>query len=117
MRKTAAAFLVALTVAFGAQAADYEWLSVTKYRTMKAQNKPELKLILGAMFQTVFYAQSATKGQVICASPKPIPGDELIGLVDKEIANPSHPTHRKYTDNDHLAFVFVNALRRAGACQ
>ena len=46
----------------------------------------------------------------MCASPTPIPVDELIERVDKEIAAPSR---LKYGDNDQLAFIFVSAMKNA----
>jgi hypothetical protein len=86
------------------------------YREMKKADQATLGLLLSAMHETVFYAQKSVGTPVICASPKPIPVAELIEMVDKEIATPSNPLNRAYAKNDHMAFIFVSALKKAAVC-
>jgi hypothetical protein len=86
------------------------------YREMKKADQAALGALLSTMHETVFYAQKSVGTPVICASPKPIPVADLIEMVDKEIAAPSNALNRAYAKNDHMAFIFVSALKKAAVC-
>ena len=94
-----------------------EWFELAAYRDLKGQDRVRLEFVLGAMYESIFYAQESVGQATVCASPLPVSGAQLMALVDYEIANPSHPTHRRYTDNDHVAFILVNALKSEGVCK
>jgi len=87
------------------------------YRAMKVEEPAKLALLLGTMRETVFYAQESVGKPVLCASPKTIPTPALIAMIDKEISVPSNPLHPRYNGNDHMAFIFVGALKQAEACK
>lgn len=90
--------------------------TLAKYHEMEKADRQTLGLILTAMRETVFYVQKSEGKSVICASPKPIPVEQLMELVDQEIATPSNLAVRKYADNDQLAFIFVSAMKNAAYC-
>jgi hypothetical protein len=94
-----------------------DWFDLAKYREMRTNQPDTLELVLGAMYEAVFYAQGSVGTPVICETPIPLSGMRLVALVDEEIANPSNPMRPEYTDADHLAFVLVNALKTEGACR
>ena len=94
-----------------------ERFDLAHYRELKANDRPQLEFILVAMHETVFYAQGAVGGAVVCASPAPIAGADLVALVEREIATPSNPLHTSYSDEDRIAFVLMNGLKNEGACR
>ena len=94
-----------------------EWFDLGQYQDLKRSDRPTLEFVLVAMYETVFYAQGSIGTPVICASPIPIPAPRLIELMDREIDKPTNPIRPDYTDNDHVAFVFMNALKTEGACK
>ena len=67
----------------------------------------------GAMREAVFYAQHSIGQPVICATPIPIEGAELVEMVDDELAYPTEA----YTDATQVAFVLLTALKLHGECQ
>ncbi len=87
--------------------------SVGTYRDMHAEDRASLEFVLGAMREAVFYAQHSIGQPVICATPIPIEGAELVEMVDDELA---HPTEA-YTDATHVAFVLLTALKLHDACK
>lgn len=94
-----------------------EWFDLARYEELKRSDRAQLEFVLGAMQETIFYAQESIGGPVICATPVPIPGAELVALVDRELDEPSNPQHPQYADNDHVAFALVNALKTEGKCK
>jgi hypothetical protein len=109
--------MAAATVhAEGALSGGQPSFDLATYREMKKTDQGTLGLLLSTMHETVFYAQKSVGTPVICASPKPIPVAALIEMVDKEIAAPSNPLNRAYAKNDHMAFIFVSALKKAAVC-
>jgi len=104
-----------ITSSIAAQA--QEAFDLAAYRMMKADEPRRLALVLGAMRETVFYAQESMGKPVLCASPMAIPTPTLIEMIDKELATPSNPRHPRYSDDDHMAFIFVSALKKAVACK
>ena len=94
-----------------------EWFDLADYRDLKERDTARLEFVLGAMYDSVFYAQESIDRATVCASPLPVSGAQLMAMVDYEIANPSHPTRRTYSDNDHVAFVLVNALKAENVCR
>jgi hypothetical protein len=113
---------VAIAVACGlvmasVSAQAQEAFDLAAYRAMKSSEPAKLALLLGTMRETVFYAQESLGKPVLCASPKAIPTPALIAMIDTEIAVPSNPLHARYNDNDHMAFIFVGALKQAAACK
>ena len=120
MITTVRAGFVAILVAalfWTAPAAAQEWFDLSGYHKLKRSDRATVELVLGAMYEAVFYAQNSIGTPVICASPRPIPGAQLIEMIDREIRTPTNPTHPQYGDSDHLAFVLVNALKAAGTCR
>ena len=87
--------------------------SVGTYRDMHAEDRASLEFVLGAMREAVFYAQHSIGQPVICATPIPIEGAELVEMVDDELA---HPTEA-YTDATQVAFVLLTAMKLHGACR
>ncbi len=63
--------------------------SVGTYRDMHAEDRASLEFVLGAMREAVFYAQHSIGQPVICATPIPIEGAELVEMVDDELAHPT----------------------------
>lgn len=94
-----------------------EWFDLGEYRKLEKSDRQTLELILGAMYETVFYAQESVGTTVICATPIPQPGERLMRLVAKEIAHPTNALNSEYGDADHVAFVFMNALKAEGMCK
>ncbi len=115
MWRTLTAGLLGCSIAFAAPAA--EWFDLAEYRDLKQRDSKLLERVLGAMYESVFYAQESVGQATVCASPLPVPGAQLVALVDYEIAHPTHPQRSSYSDNDHVAFVLVNALKSEGACK
>ena len=70
-------------------AKDGVMFSVGAYRDMHAQDRASLEFVLGAMREAVFYAQHSIGQPVICATPIPIEGAELVEMVDDELAHPT----------------------------
>jgi len=87
--------------------------SVGTYRDMHAEDRTSLEFVLGAMREAVFYAQHSIGQPVICATPIPIEGAELVEMVDDELAYPTEA----YTDATQVAFVLLTALKLHGECQ
>lgn len=87
--------------------------SIGTYRDMHEADRTSLEFVLGAMREAVFYAQHSIGQPVICVTPIPIEGAELVEMVDDELA---HPTEA-YTDATQVAFVLLTALKLHGACQ
>ena len=94
-------------------AEDGVMFSVGTYRDMHAEDRATLEFVLGAMREAVFYAQHSIGQPVICATPIPIEGAELVEMVDDELA---HPTEA-YTDATQVAFVLLTALKLHEVCQ
>ncbi len=115
MWRTLTAGLLGCLIAFAAPAA--EWFDLAEYRDLKQRDQRLLERVLGAMYESVFYAQESIGQATVCASPLPVPGAQLVALVDWELAHPTHPQRKSYSDNDHVAFVLVNALKSEGACK
>jgi hypothetical protein len=66
--------------------------------------------VLGAMQETVFYAQEFGRPPGHLRHPPAIARTGAIrhdGSRDHAASNPQHPG---YLDNDHVAFVLLNAL-------
>jgi hypothetical protein len=97
--------------------AQVTWFALDDYQEMKKGDPQTLELILSSMLATVFYAQESVGKPVICASPALIPGDQLIAIVDEEIEKPTHPQVKDYANNTHVAFILLNALKRAKSCE
>jgi hypothetical protein len=87
--------------------------TVSDYKELKARDPETAQLVLVA----IFYAQKSVGKPVLCASPVPISGSQLMAMFDNEIAAPTNPGKRPYGDLDHAAFVLMFALRSEGACQ
>ena len=101
-RKLALA-IPALILSFEVAASD--WFDLAAYRALKGRDAAQLEFVLGAMYESVFFAQESVGQATVCASPLPVSGAHLMALIDYEIAHPSHPTRKRYQDNDHVAFV------------
>ena len=99
------------------QAEDGTVFSVGTYRDMHAEDRDSLEFVLGAMREAVFYAQHSIGEPVICATPIPIAGADLVEMVDGELENPTNPDGGVYTDATQVAFVLLTALKQHGACQ
>ena len=84
---------------------------------IQAEDRDSLEFVLGAMREAVFYAQHSIGEPVICATPIPIAGAELVEMVDGELENPTNPDGGVYTDATQVAFVLLTALKQHGACQ
>lgn len=115
MRKLLLSLVLTTCLAAGAGAEDQ--FTLADYRTLRAEDRPTLELVLVAMYETVFYAQESVGGEVICATPIAVPGDELVSLVDRELKQPTNPDYRNYGDQDQVAFALLNALKTAGRCK
>jgi len=93
------------------------WFDLARYEELKKSNRPMLEFVLAAMYESIFYAQGSIGRPVICATPIPIAGPRLIELIDQEVQKPTNPMRPTYANNDHVAFVLMNALKTAGACK
>jgi len=93
------------------------WLTLEEYRRLEIEAPKQASNMLQAMREAVFYAQSTGNGSVVCATPKPISNTSLLALMRQELSNPSNALGRPYQSNDHVAFVFVHALKQAGLCR
>ncbi len=91
--------------------------SVGTYRDMHAEDRASLEFVLGAMREAVFYAQHSIGQPVICVTPIPIEGAELVEMVDGELEHPTNPDGGPYTDAPRVAFVLLTALKLHEACQ
>jgi hypothetical protein len=91
--------------------------SIGKYREMHDEDRASLEFTLGAMRETVFFAQHSIGQPVICATPIPIDGPKLVEMVDEELQDPTNPDGGPYTEATQVAFVFLTALKRHEACQ
>lgn len=107
--------LASLTLSAPLHAQD--WFDLARYEELRRSDRPQLDFGLGAMQETVFCAQESIGGPVICATPVPIPGADLVALIDREVERPTNPQHPQYSDNDHVAFALVNALKTEGKCK
>ena len=107
-----ASYLLAVS-AIGAET----WFTLGEYRALKSRDANTAELVLKAMHDAVFYGQESVGGSVICASPKPLAGPQLVGLMETELANPTNSRRRPYEDRDHAAFVFLHALKSAQICK
>jgi hypothetical protein len=87
------------------------WLDTARYEDLNGSDPATLQFVLGVMYEVVFYAQGSVGKPVICATPVPIEGARLIGLVDREIVNPNNSMHPEYQDTDYVAFALMNALK------
>jgi hypothetical protein len=96
---------------------DASVLDISRYQALKAAEPAALELMLSAMADTAFYAHESVGRSAICATPATIPGPRLVELVDAELAKPSDPAHPQYADNERLALVLVNVLKKEGACE
>lgn len=112
-----AALAIGRALAASSPAAAEGWFDLRRYETMKRSERAELELVLQAMYEATFYAQSAVGKPVICASPVPVPGARLIELVDAEVDKPTNQLRTVYTPSDHVAFVLLNALKAGGMCR
>lgn len=90
---------------------------VAHYEELHERDRETLEFVLGAMREAIFYAQHSIGRPVICATPIPIPGPELVTMVDEELQDPSNPEGRAYTKEDLVATVLVTALKHHNACQ
>ena len=115
MRKLLLSLVLTTCLAAGASAEDQ--FTLAEYRTLRADDRPTLEFVLVAMYETVFYAQESVGGDVICATPMVVPGDELVSLVDRELKQPTNPDYRPYTDRDQVAFALLSALKSADRCR
>jgi len=109
--------VVLSTLIWAAPVSAQEWFDLGRYQELKRSDRPTLEFVLSAMYESVFYAQGSVGRPVICASPMPIPGPRLIDVIDQEIEKPTNPMRPEYADNDHVAFVLMNALKTEGACK
>ena len=91
--------------------------SVGNYHDMHAEDRASLEFVLGAMRETVFYAQHSISQPVICATPIPIAGAELVEMVDEELEHPTNPDGGAYNDATQVAFVLLTAFKSHDACQ
>ena len=108
---------VVFALVCAATASAQEWFDLRRYGELKGSDRATLEFVLGAMYESVFYAQGSVGTPVICASPQPISGPRLIELMEREIAAPTNPMRPQYADNDYVAFVLMNALKIEGACK
>ena len=109
--------IVLSTLIWGTPVSAQNWFDLGRYQDLKRSDRPTLEFVLGAMYESVFYAQGSVGRPVICASPMPIPGPRLIDVIDQEIEKPTNPMRPEYADNDHVAFVLLNALKTEGVCK
>ncbi len=91
--------------------------SVSEYEALKAKDKRMAETILIAMREAIFYAQESVGKPVLCATPIPIPGAQLMAMTDEEINHPTAPERQSYNKRESLAFVLMHALRKNRACQ
>ncbi len=91
--------------------------SIGTYREMHDEDRASLEFVLGAMRETVFFAQHSIGQPVICATPIPIAGAELVEMVDEELEHPTNPDGGAYTEATEVAFVLLTALKKHEACQ
>jgi hypothetical protein len=84
---------------------------------MHAEDRASLEFVLGAMREAVFYTQHSIGQPVICATPIPIPGADLVAMIDDELEHPTNPDGGAYTDETQVAFVLLTALKQHEACQ
>jgi len=90
---------------------------VSEYEALKAKDEKMAETILVAMREAIFYAQESVGKPVLCATPMPILGSQLLAMTDEEINHPTAPDRHSYNKRDSLAFVLMHALRRNGACK
>lgn len=115
MLRTASFFLLAVVLCGSVARAD-AWFELADYQALKEADQETAELVLQAMYETVFYAQKSVGREVICASPVPASGKWLVTIVDEEITSPTNPLDVTYDDNDHVAFILMNALKQAKVC-
>ena len=116
MRKLIFAVLISMSVFVSPAWAD-KWFTLDDFQQLKANDIKTAGLVLTAMREAVFYAQSSEGGAVICASPLPISETRLIEMFEAEIANPTNIQGRFYDNNVPAAFVFVHALKNEKVCK
>jgi hypothetical protein len=83
---------------------------------MKQDDARTLGLVLVGMYESAIYAQAAVTQPSACYTPLPMPADQLMAMIDKELATPHIETGR-YQPEDHLGLILVNALRAENLCQ
>ena len=115
MKKLIIAAIISLSVFVSPALAD-KWFTLDDFQQLKANDIKTAGLVLTAMREAVFYAQSSEGGAVICASPLPISGTRLIEMFEAEIAKPTNLQGRFYDNNDQAAFIFVHALKKEKVC-
>lgn len=115
MRKLFLSLILTACLAASANAKDQ--FTLADYRALHAGDPPTLELIMVAMYEAVFFAQGSVGGEVICATPIVVPGDELVFMVDRELKLPTNPEGRPYTEQDQVAFALISALKSEGRCR
>ncbi|MEQ8193002.1 MAG: hypothetical protein RIB59_00795 [Rhodospirillales bacterium] len=95
---------------------DHDWFTLAEYWKLNYSDPDRLAFILEAMYEAVYYAQSPEGQPVRCSTPIPL-SDRLQEMVGEEIKTPSNPTKRAYSQNDHVAYILIHALKREGKCR
>ena len=93
------------------------WFTVGDYKELKARDIKTAHLVLKAMREAVFYAQESIGGPVICVSPKPIDGAQMMKLLEAELSKPTNKEGQTYTAGHQVAYVLLNALKGEGVCK
>jgi hypothetical protein len=110
--------LAALFLGIGASvAAAGAGVTLADYERMKGEDRAHLEMMLEAMYETAVYAQSSMDHPALCFTPLPIPGADLVAMVDAEVSNPTGKPDRAYVDDDRLALVLVTALKSQDVCR
>lgn len=110
------AFLYLATCASAAAAAG-RGLDLADYERLKREDEATLEMVLEAMYETALYAQASIELPALCVTPLPIPGEELVAMVDDEVASPTGALDRDYGPDDRLAMVLVTALKSQDVCR
>lgn len=114
--KTAVSTLLTVMLTASAAMAD-TWFTLADYTALKARDGAMAELVLKAMHETVFYAQESMSGPIICASPVPLSGKRLAAMLEAELTKPTNTRGRTYENSDHVAFIFMHALRTEKVCK
>ena len=116
MKKLIIAAFISMSLSVSPVWAD-KWFTLDDFQQLKASDIKTAGLVLTAMREAVFYAQSSEGGAVICASPLPISGTRLIEMFEAEIAKPTNLQGYNYKASDQTAFIFVHALKKEKVCK
>lgn len=92
-------------------------LTLADYERMKGEDRAALVVVLEAMYETAVYAQGSLEHPALCFTPLPIPGEELVAMVDAEVSDPTGEPKRDYVGDDRLALILVTALKSQDVCR